>query len=135
MFTVRFKRIRKGDGETPVYFTDKGDFLENITNDAWFGRTTGPYQHFSMTVFRAIENRKPVIRAANTGISGFIDSKGRIISKTNLFQQVIITGTIKTDETKSFYTQYGDLFSYLCFILSIVILANFFGMTRKKLWR
>jgi len=117
------------------FFTDEGNFLVNITNDAWFGRTTGPYQHFSMAVFRAIENRKPVIRAANTGISGFIDSKGRIISKTKLFQQVTITSTIKTNETKSFYTKYGDLFSYLCFILSIVILGNFFGMTRKKLRR
>lgn len=117
------------------FFTDEGDFLVNITNDAWFGRTTGPYQHFSMTVFRAIENRKPVIRAANTGISGFIDSRGRIITKTELFQRDSITRTIKTTETKSFYTEYGDLFSYLCFILSIVILANFFGMTRKKLRR
>ena len=117
------------------FFTDEGDFLVNITNDAWFGRTTGPYQHFSMAVFRAIENRKPVIRAANTGISGFIDSRGRIITKTELFQQDSITRTIKTTETKSFYTEYGDLFSYLCFILSIVILANFFGMTRKKLRR
>lgn len=117
------------------FFTDEGAFLINITNDAWFGRTTGPYQHFSIAVFRAIENRKPVIRAANTGISGFIDSTGRIISKTELFQQDSITSTIKTSETKSFYTKYGDLFSYLCFILSIVILANFFGMTRKKLRR
>ena len=88
-----------------------------------------------MTVFRAIENRKPVIRAANTGISGFIDSKGRIISKTELFQKDSLTRTVKTTETKSFYTKYGDLFLYLCFILSIVILANFFGMTRKKLRR
>jgi len=117
------------------FFIDEGNFLVNITNDAWFGRTTGPYQHFSMAVFRAIENRKPVIRAANTGISGFIDSNGRIISKTKLFQKVTITNTIKTNETKSFYTKYGDLFSYLCFILSIVILGNFFGMTRKKLRR
>jgi apolipoprotein N-acyltransferase len=117
------------------FFTDEGDFLVNITNDAWFGKTTGPYQHFSMAVFRAIENRKPVIRAANTGISGFIDSKGRIISKTEIFQQVILTRDIKTNNTKSFYTKYGDLFSYLCFVLSIVILANYFGMSRRKIRR
>jgi apolipoprotein N-acyltransferase len=117
------------------FFIDKGNFLVNITNDAWFGRTTGPYQHFSMAVFRAIENRKPIIRAANTGISGFIDSKGRIISQTELLQEGILTGTIKTIETRSFYTKYGDLFSYMCFILSIVILGNFLGMSRKKLRR
>lgn len=117
------------------FFTDEGDFIVNITNDAWFGRTTGPYQHFSMAVFRAIENRKPVIRAANTGISGFIDSKGRINSKTKLFQRVVITRDIKKNTTKSFYTKYGDIFSYICFVLSIVLLANFFGKARRKLRR
>ena len=64
------------------FYSNGGDFMVNITNDAWFGRTTGPYQHFSIAVFRAVENRKPVIRAANTGISGFIDSSGRIIAET-----------------------------------------------------
>jgi len=114
------------------FFTDDGNVLVNITNDAWFGKTPGPYQHFSMAVFRAIENRKPVIRAANTGISGFIDSKGRIISKTELFQKVVLTCDIKTNDTKSFYTKYGDLFSYLCIVLSIVLLASYFGSSRKK---
>ena len=76
--------------------------MVNITNDAWFGKTTGPYQHFSMAVFRAVENRKPVIRAANTGISGFIDSNGRILSRTDLFQRVILTEDVKTDTTEVF---------------------------------
>ncbi len=66
------------------FYADGGDFIVNITNDAWFGQTTGPYQHFSMAVFRAVENRKPLIRAANTGISGHIDSNGRILSRTAL---------------------------------------------------
>lgn len=114
------------------FYSNGGDFIVNITNDAWFGRTTGPFQHFSMTVFRAIENRKPVIRAANTGISGFIDSNGRIISKTNLFQMAVLTGDIKTDSTRSFYTKYGDLFSYICVVFSIVLLTNLFGKIRNK---
>jgi apolipoprotein N-acyltransferase len=113
------------------FYSNGGDFIVNITNDAWFGRTTGPYQHFSMAVFRAVENRKPVIRAANTGISGFIDSNGRIISKTNLFQQVILTEDIKTDSTKSFYAKYGDLFSYIWIIFSIILLTNLFGKARR----
>ena len=109
------------------FYSNGGDFIVNITNDAWFGKTTGPYQHFSMVVFRAIENRKPVIRAANTGISGFIDSNGRIISKTNLFKQAVLTEEVKTDTTRSFYTKYGDLFSYIWIVYSLVLLTNIFG--------
>jgi len=53
------------------------EYIVTITNDAWFGKTSAPYQHFSMAVLRAVENRVPVARAANTGVSGFIDSKGK----------------------------------------------------------
>ncbi len=111
------------------FYTTGGDFIVNITNDAWFGRTSAPYQHFSMAVFRAIENRKPVVRCANTGISGFIDSNGKILSETPLFKRLVLPGTVKTDETLSFYTKYGDLFSYLCIVLSIVLSLNI------KFWR
>jgi apolipoprotein N-acyltransferase len=104
--------------------------MVTITNDAWFGKTSGPYQHFSMAVFRAVENRKPVIRAANTGISGFIDSNGRILSKTDLFQRVILTGDVKTDNKISFYSKYGDLFMYICIICSIILIAHLFGKSR-----
>ncbi len=106
------------------FFTDGGDFVVTITNDAWFGRTAGPYQHFSMAVFRAIENRKPVIRAANTGISGFIDSSGRILAESPLFQRFVLSDRVKTDRTLTFYTKYGDLFSYLCIVISIILCLN-----------
>ncbi len=113
------------------FYSDGGDFMINITNDAWFGRTTGPYQHFSMVVFRAVENRKPVLRAANTGISGFIDSSGRIHSKTSLFERATLTGDLKTDRTRSFYSRYGDLFSYVWIVVSILLLANIFGKVKS----
>jgi len=106
------------------FYTQGGDFIVNITNDAWFGKTAGPYQHFAMAVFRAIENRKPLIRSANTGISGFIDSSGRISARTQLFQRLVLTDTIKTDGTLTFYSKYGDLFSYLCIVVSLVLLIN-----------
>lgn len=105
------------------FYAKGGDFIVTITNDAWFGRTTGPYQHFSMAVFRAVENRKPVVRAANTGISSFIDSNGRILSKTRLFQQEILTQDIRTDPARSFYTKYGDIFSYICIVFLVILLA------------
>lgn len=112
------------------FFSNGGDFMANITNDAWFGKTTGPYQHFSMAVFRAVENRKPLLRAANTGVSGFIDSSGRILSRTDLFQRIALTADLKTDAYRSFYSKYGDLFTYVCIIYSIILLANIFGKAR-----
>jgi len=109
------------------FFINGGDIIITITNDAWFGRTAGPYQHFSMAVFRAIENRKPLIRAANTGISGFIDSNGRIQTATGLFTRQALTENVTTDSTRTFYTRYGDLFSYLCIIISIVLSIDIYS--------
>ena len=106
------------------FYTSGGDFIVTITNDAWFGRTPGPYQHFSMAVFRAIENRKPVIRSANTGISGFIDSCGRILARTNLFTRTYLVQNVKTDRTLSPYTKYGDIFSYLTIIGTLLLLIR-----------
>ncbi len=103
------------------FYNKGGDFIVNITNDAWFGKTSGPYQHFSMAVFRAIENRKPVLRAANTGISGYIDSNGRIIRATPLFERRYDVVDIKTDNTITFYSKYGDIFSYLCIVAMILL--------------
>ena len=100
-----------------------------------FPRICHPHQHLQASVFRAIENGVYLVRAANTGISGFIDSKGRILAQTDLFEAATLTVTIKTNEIRSFYTKYGDLFSYLCIILSIILLGNFFGMSRKKIRR
>jgi apolipoprotein N-acyltransferase len=106
------------------FYVRGGDFIVTITNDAWFGKTHGPYQHFSMAVFRAIENRKPVIRAANTGISGFIDSSGRIVGTTKLFDRTSLVKDIKTDRTLTPYTKYGDIFSYLCIVCSVLLLIK-----------
>ncbi len=104
------------------FYSRDGDFIVTITNDAWFGKTTGPYQHFSMAVFRAIENRKPVLRAANTGISGYIDSSGRILRKTGIFERKVETVDMITDRSRSFYSKYGDVFSYLCIVGSLLLL-------------
>lgn len=104
------------------FYSRDGDFIVTITNDAWFGRTTGPYQHFSMAVFRAVENRKPVLRAANTGVSGYIDSNGRILRKTPLFERRVETMEVRTDRSRSFYSRYGDIFSYLCIVITLLLL-------------
>jgi apolipoprotein N-acyltransferase len=82
--------------------------LVNITNDAWFGRTSAAFQHFSMAVFRAVENRRYLARAANTGISGFIDPCGRIVSPTALFQEAVVNQEVSLLKEPSFYSRWGE---------------------------
>ncbi len=104
-------------------------FLVNITNDAWFGKTSAPYQHVQNSVFRAVENRVNVVRAANSGISCFIDQKGRVFGMVSAGGSDIFVEGVKTDEiiltnTRTFYTIYGDLLVYLCILM--VALYNIF---------
>jgi apolipoprotein N-acyltransferase len=94
------------------------DFLVTITNDAWFGNSVAPYQHFGMVVLRAVENRTAFARAANTGISGFIAPDGRILAATPIFTQEAITGTIPFRRTTTFYTTFGDVFAWACVIMA-----------------
>ncbi len=113
--------------------TERGaNLLVTITNDAWFGRTAAPYQHFSMAVFRAIENRVPVARSANTGISGFIDSRGRIMSKSDIFVDAILTEEISVGQERSFYSKYGDIFAFSCMIIStLLIIAGLWARPKQ----
>jgi apolipoprotein N-acyltransferase len=76
-----------------------------------------------MAVFRAVENRVPVARAANTGISGFIDTQGHILATSRIFTQAHLTHTIIPGTEKTFYTRFGDLFSYACVLASLIMLA------------
>lgn len=100
------------------------DLLVNITNDAWFGKTSAPRQHFSMAVFRAVENRRALVRAANTGISGFIDPTGRIIKSSSLFEPAVMSCSVPLIKNYStFYTRHGDFFAYCCFIAICFIIV------------
>jgi len=91
--------------------------LVNMTNDAWYGRTSAPYQHLSMLTFRAVENRGWIARAANTGFSAFIDSSGRILKMIPLFQTGETYATIPLRGEKTFYNRYGDLLIVFCGII------------------
>ncbi len=98
------------------------NFLVTVTNDAWFGDSVAPYQHFVMVVFRAVENRMAFARSANTGISGFIAPTGEILSATPIFTQQVLTGSIPLRTPSSFYTWAGDIFAWACVILSMILL-------------
>lgn len=103
-------------------FADKGaSFMTTITNDAWFGKTGAPYQHHSAVVFRSVENRVYFVRSANTGISSIVDPNGRVVTATGLYVPAAFTGTIKTSPFRTFYTRYGDVFTWLT--LACVLLA------------
>ncbi|MGW8179003.1 MAG: apolipoprotein N-acyltransferase [bacterium] len=114
------------------FFAAGGEFLVTITNDAWFGNTPGPYQHFSAGVFRAIEARKSVVRAANTGISGLIDSKGRIVRESGLFTQEVLLMEVPKDLKVTFYTRYGDIFIYCCFLIVAITFTNVIFHAKTK---
>jgi apolipoprotein N-acyltransferase len=109
-------------------FSVKGaEFLVNITNDGWFGPSSAPAQHFSMVVFRSIENRLAFARSANTGISGFIDPFGRILNQTPLFTEQALRATIPIGQSRTFYSYYGDVFAYGCAIICAILwLYGFF---------
>jgi apolipoprotein N-acyltransferase len=99
-------------------------FLVNITNDAWFGYSPASYQHLSMVVFRAVETRLPVVRAANTGISAVIDPTGRLTQQTALFVRTWIKAPITpAAAATTVYTRWGDLFAYGCMLLTAVSLG------------
>ncbi|MGB2630971.1 MAG: apolipoprotein N-acyltransferase [Candidatus Omnitrophota bacterium] len=112
-------------------FVKRGaDFLVNMTNDAWFGRSAAPEQHLQASVFRAVENRVPVVRAANTGVSGFVDSTGAVLSRVeeggkDVFVKGFATDRIRVTHMRSVYTKYGDVFVVFCGIMiGIIILTE-----------
>jgi apolipoprotein N-acyltransferase len=91
--------------------------LVNLTNDAWFGKSSAAYQHLSMAVFRAVENRRSLVRCANTGISAFVDPAGRILVYTALFEDAVVARTVPVLFEKTVYTQIGDVLPLVCLIL------------------
>ncbi|MFQ5672630.1 MAG: apolipoprotein N-acyltransferase [Nitrospinales bacterium] len=106
-------------------------FLVNITNDAWFGRSAASYQHIAMAALRAVENRVPLVRAANTGISGVIDPTGKIRDTTPLFtEDLVLTEIHLTDGPKTYYTRNGDSFSHACILMTLVLAA--FARRKQK---
>jgi apolipoprotein N-acyltransferase len=95
--------------------------LINITNDAWFGRSSAPYQHLSMVVFRAVENHLAVARAANTGISAYIDPVGRLLDQTPLFQEAMRSRALPVMSHETFYARHGDIFAIGCVLMNLVL--------------
>jgi apolipoprotein N-acyltransferase len=93
------------------------EVLANITNDAWFGSTSAPYQHFAFYVLRSIETDRYLLRAANTGISAVIDPHGRTIAKTGIFRREVLNTSFSLRHSTTFYVRHGDWFVLLMLLL------------------
>ncbi|MCK9572323.1 MAG: apolipoprotein N-acyltransferase [Candidatus Omnitrophica bacterium] len=106
-------------------------FLINITNDAWYKQSSAASQHFAASVFRAIENRVYLVRAANTGISGFINPQGRVSACVRKNNKLIFVPGSKTENIQAvfhqatFYNRYGDLFVFFCFCFAAYVLIKY----------
>jgi len=110
------------------------DFMVTITNDAWFGRTSAPYQHLAQATFRSIENRIWLVRAANTGISAFVDPWGRIQKASGLFTREVLAEEIDFRGSEmTFYAQYGDVFAIFCSLLGICLIG-YVVLRKQVVW-
>ncbi len=105
-------------------------FMVNITNDAWFGQTSGPWQHLGMLPLRAVEHRVAIARAANTGISAFVEPSGRVSRRLPLFERGVLNGPLPLRTRSTLYTRLGDWLAYLCVIVSVSALG--FALSRRS---
>jgi apolipoprotein N-acyltransferase len=105
------------------FVRDGARLMVNMTNDGWFGRTSGPEQHLGMYPLRAVEHRLSVVRAANTGVSAFIAPTGQIIRRLNLFQRGLLTETVPLRVGKTLYTRLGDWPGLLALAVSAAVLV------------
>lgn len=110
-------------------FVTRGSrLLTTVTNDAWYGRSAAPFQHFQQATMRAIEQGRFLVRAANTGISGVIDPYGRVVARTPLFEEHYLTADVRLIDARTVYSHLGDVLAYACFVVSILMV----GISRRR---
>jgi apolipoprotein N-acyltransferase len=112
-------------------FVARGSLLlVNMTNDGWYGTTSAPFQHFAMARFRAVENGRYLIRAANTGITGVIDPRGRVLEKTALFERAVVVRDVPLVREETWYARRGDVFAWACLGATVAFTA--FVLVRRS---
>jgi apolipoprotein N-acyltransferase len=115
---------------TRAFATLGPDFLVNISNDAWYGDTAAPHQHLEMAALRSVENRLPLVRSTNTGVSAFVTDEGRIGGITPLFHDDVVVETVLIRNVWSFYRIYGDVFLRCC--QALVAVLSLFVIVRGR---
>jgi apolipoprotein N-acyltransferase len=94
-----------------------------VTNDAWYGTTSAPYQHLAMAAFRAVESRRYLVRAANTGITAVIDPYGRVLSPTRLYETTLVVREVPFIGEQTFYARFGNVFAQASSAVAMALLA------------
>jgi apolipoprotein N-acyltransferase len=106
------------------------ELLTTITNDAWYGTTSAPFQHFELASMRAIEQGRFLVRSANTGISGIVDPYGRVLVRTNLFARTIVVGEVRFLQDQTVYAKIGDAAPQSAVFLTLM--AAGFALLRQR---
>ena len=110
----------------PALFADDAragaDLYVNITNDGWYLDTAAPYQHFAANIFRAVETRRSVVRAANNGISGVIDPWGRVLARTALNERTVLRAAAPVYVEQAFFPAYGHWFAWAALLMVLAFL-------------
>ncbi len=119
-------------GFTASFVQRGADMIAVVTNDSWYGNSSGPYQHKEFSVFRAVENRRTVIRAANGGISCIIDPLGNTILDTKMFTKTYLVGDVILQDNLTFYTENPLIIPIVSSVLSLWIFGLFLISKLKK---
>lgn len=118
-------------GEFITTFVRNGaNLLFVITNDGWWGNTPGFRQHFQYAKLRAIETRRSIARAANTGTSGFIDQRGKVIEKSKWWKQTVLKARLRSNKKITFYVKYGDYIGNIALFASLLVIL---GLVTEKI--
>lgn len=105
-------------------FVDRGsELLTTITNDAWYGWSSAPYQHFQQAVLRAIEQGRYLVRAANTGVSAIVDPYGRVVAQSALFETTVLVGDVRWIRSRTVYGRLGDVFAWASVAATVLVLV------------
>jgi apolipoprotein N-acyltransferase len=112
------------------FVLDGSELLTTITNDSWYGRSSAAYQHWEQASMRAIENGRYLARAANTGISGFVDPYGRVLAASGLFEEAVLVADLRFLTHRTLYSRIGDLIAWLSLAATA---AALFGTWRGRM--
>ena len=124
LFPGQIRSLMRGGRQSRI-----PDAMFNLTNDSWYGKSIEPMQHLVLASFRAIEQRRSLVRATNTGVSAFVDPVGRLVKCSGLWTKEALVDLIPLLRGRTVYAVTGDWIAWVCAIISLV------GMSRSPSWK